>query len=119
MSPDSGSSDSGNDNPGTHGIGPETGPDRRIHAGKVSRLLADQQLLVTNLHAEAGSYPWSLPRERFEAALERSAAKRFGSETVSPEKIEEYLGALHLQDLSLAAACAEGVPEAWEHFVAT
>jgi RNA polymerase sigma-70 factor (ECF subfamily) len=123
MSPDSGSSDSGNDNPGTHGIGPETGPDagsdRRIHAGKISRLLADHQLLVTNLHAEAGSYPWSLPREHFEAALERSAAKRFGSETVSPGKIEEYLGALHLQDLSLAAACAEGNPEAWEHFVTT
>jgi RNA polymerase sigma factor (sigma-70 family) len=127
MSPDSGSPDSGNDNPGTHGIGPDATPDAgsgpknvgEFHARKASRFLAAYQLLVTNLYAEAGSYPWSLPREHFEAALERSAAKRFGSETVSPEKIEEYLGALHLQDLSLAAACAEGNPEAWEHFVAT
>ncbi len=30
-----------------------------------------------------------------------------------------YLGTLHLQDLALACACAEGVAEAWEYFVAT
>jgi RNA polymerase sigma factor (sigma-70 family) len=139
MSPDSGNADSGNDNPRTHGVGPDTTPgakpdassdtisgtkpgtkpDTRPGTKNVSRFLADHQPLVANLYVEAGSYPWSLPRERFEAALERSAAKRFGSQTVSPEEIEEYLGALHLQDLSLAAACAEGNPEAWEHFVAT
>jgi len=33
-----------------------------------------------------------------------------------PPKLEEYLGALHLEDLALATACAEGGEAAWEHF---
>ena len=32
--------------------------------------------------------------------------------------IAKYVGALHLEDLALAAACIEGLEPAWEHFVA-
>jgi RNA polymerase sigma factor (sigma-70 family) len=114
MSPNSGNPDSGNDNAGPPALRPHSKSDV-----PVSRLLANHQPLIDRLYAEAVSHPWSLPRDRFAAALERSAAKRFASEAVPPEKIEEYLGALHLQDLSLAAACSAGHSEAWEYFVAT
>jgi RNA polymerase sigma factor (sigma-70 family) len=83
------------------------------------RLLAGQQALVGRLFAESGGSCWSLTRDRFQATLERSARKQFGAAPPSPQKLEEYLGALHLTDLVLAASCAEGHPEAWDHFVAT
>jgi len=35
------------------------------------------------------------------------------------QKLQEYLGALHLEDLALASACAEGCEAAWEHFFTT
>jgi RNA polymerase sigma factor (sigma-70 family) len=89
-------------------------------SAKPARLLAAHQDLVDRLYSEVSASPWSVSRERFEHALERSAAKRFATcEQVSRPKLEEFLGALHLQDLSLAAACASGQPAAWEFFVIT
>ena len=92
-------------------------------SAKPSRLLAAHTDLVDRLYSEVSASPWSVSRQRFEDALERSAAKRFAScnrdEQVSRAKLEEFLGALHLQDLSLAAACASGQPAAWEFFVIT
>ena len=38
---------------------------------------------------------------------------------VSPQKLEQYFRALHLEDLALATACAEGIEAAWEHFFTT
>lgn len=86
------------------------------------RLLAAHPDLVDRLYSEVSASPWSVSRQRFEDALERSAVKRFasrGSDHASRVKLEEFLGALHLQDLSLAAACASGQPAAWEFFVIT
>jgi RNA polymerase sigma-70 factor (ECF subfamily) len=71
------------------------------------------------MYSEAAEYSWSLTRVRFADALERSAAKRFGADAASPDQIEAYLETLHLRDLSLAAACADGHADAWDHFVAT
>jgi len=91
-------------------------------SAKPARLLASHPDLVDRLYSEVSASPWSVSRQRFEDALERSAAKRFAScslEQVSRPKLEEFLGALHLQDLSLAAACASGQPAAWEFFVIT
>jgi RNA polymerase sigma factor (sigma-70 family) len=92
-------------------------------SAKPPRLLAAHPDLVDRLYSEVSASPWSVSRQRFEDALERSAAKRFAAcnraEQVSREKLEEFLGALHLQDLSLAAACASGQPAAWEFFVIT
>src|SRR5215813_3498 len=91
-------------------------------SAKSPRLLAAHSELVDRLYSEVSASPWSVSRQRFEDALERSAAKRFascGREQVSAAKLEEFLGALHLQDLSLAAACASGQPAAWEFFVIT
>jgi RNA polymerase sigma factor (sigma-70 family) len=91
-------------------------------SAKSARLLASHPDLVDRLYSEVSASPWSVSRQRFEDALERSATKRFAScdrEQVSRPKLEEFLGALHLQDLSLAAACASGQPAAWEFFVIT
>jgi RNA polymerase sigma-70 factor, ECF subfamily len=96
---------------------PETGSDGH-GAGSTPRLLAEHQTLVDRLFAESGGYSWHLTRELFEVALARSASKRFGGQPALPKALEAYLGALHLKDLALANACAEGHVEAWEHFVA-
>ena len=94
-------------------------------SAKPARLLASHPDLVDRLYSEVSASPWSVSRHRFEDALERSAAKRYASSEsahsvqVPRPKLEEFLGALHLQDLSLAAACASGQPAAWEFFVIT
>jgi len=71
------------------------------------------------LYAQAGAGRWELSRSAFSAALSRSAEKRLASGALPPEKLEEYLRALHLEDLALATACLENSEAAWEHFVST
>ncbi len=95
---------------------PENGLDRASpgRIGWLTRL----QPLVDHLFAASGAADWRLPRELFAAALERSARKRFGGGSPGAGKIEEYFSTLHLQDLALACACAEGRVDAWDHFVA-
>lgn len=61
---------------------------------------------------------WNLTREQFQAALERSAVKRFPDRTPDAKKIEAHLDALHATDLALACACSLGSPAAWDFFVA-
>jgi RNA polymerase sigma-70 factor len=61
---------------------------------------------------------WGLSVAAFSAALERSAAKAFGGNTPETTGLERYFDTLHLEDLALACACAEGRAEAWDHFVA-
>lgn len=80
--------------------------------------LAGCEPVVNRLYARSRAAGWKLAREKFAAALERSARWRFPGEPPSPRQAEEYLGALHLEDLALACACAEGSEPAWEAFVA-
>ena len=61
--------------------------------------------IVQQLYQKAGAGRWGLTIERFRLAVEASVGK--GSE----------LRSLHLEDLALAAACADGAEAAWEHFV--
>src|SRR5271155_299692 len=70
------------------------------------------------LYAQSKAGRWGLSRERFSASLQFSAEKRLASGNLAPEKLDEYLGALHLEDLALASACMENCEPAWEHFVA-
>ena len=70
-----------------------------------------------SLYAESRAHDWGLSREHFLAALERSAAKRFAGCGFSTDALGEYLGTLHIEDLSLASACLEGSEAAWQHFV--
>ncbi|MCU1240859.1 MAG: sigma-24, subfamily [Candidatus Acidoferrum typicum] len=80
--------------------------------------LRNRQPLLDQLFADSGAASWGLQRDVFAAALELSAAKRFGEESDAAQ-LTQYLSALHLQDLALACACAEGHAGAWDHFVST
>src|SRR6266566_1242889 len=66
--------------------------------------LKDCAPLVEWLYAEAKASRWGLSRGHFAMALERSVTKRWVSGALSAPKLEEYLRALHLEDLALATA---------------
>lgn len=84
-----------------------------------ARPLEGRASLAEWLYAQSQAGRWGFAREQFAAVLERSAQKRLASGAVTPKQLEEYLTALHLEDLALASACAEGCEAAWEHFFAT
>ncbi|HEX4542420.1 MAG TPA: sigma-70 family RNA polymerase sigma factor [Candidatus Acidoferrum sp.] len=85
----------------------------------LSRLFDRRSSTVERLYARSQAARWGLTRERFAAALERSAKKHFSAGSSNPQELEEYLGSIHLEDLALAAACATGCESAWENFFAT
>ena len=73
--------------------------------------------LGARLHRQAQAARWGLSVASFTAALEHSAAKALGDAAGDRSKVERYLTSLHLEDLALASACAEGIEAAWDHFV--
>ncbi len=78
---------------------------------------AIDEALVRQLHARARADRWPVPVARFAETLVASARKRFEGVEPTPADLEFYLSGLHLEDLALACACAEGDEAAWEHFV--
>ncbi|MGH9747971.1 MAG: RNA polymerase sigma factor [Candidatus Acidiferrales bacterium] len=60
---------------------------------------------------------WSITRQQFQRALERSASYRFPNSLPDERIVAGYLESLHLSDLALACACSAGDPAAWEFFV--
>src|SRR5690242_18472139 len=85
----------------------------------LSRPFEGQTSLLEWLYAQSQAGRWEISRERFAAVLERSAKKALSAGTITPQRLQEYLSALHLEDLALATACADGNESAWEYFVAT
>jgi RNA polymerase sigma-70 factor (ECF subfamily) len=71
--------------------------------------------LVERLHRQANAERWRVAVGRFATALEASAER--GCADRDSRAIERYLGELHLEDIALACACADGDEAAWEHFV--
>ena len=96
-------------------------PENRTDAVGVTslRALVRRQPLLDQLFAGSAAASWGLQPGQFASALECSAAKRFCDDAPSAQKLEEYLSTLHLQDLALACACAEGRTDAWDYFVFT
>src|SRR3989442_5045193 len=80
-------------------------------------LLAGREALIESLHAVAQASRWHLPLPPFAEALARSARKRFCGGAPAVKQIEDYLASLHLEDLALACAFAEGIEAACEDFV--
>ena len=80
--------------------------------------LANCKPLIDHLFTQSKASSWGLSEDEFSAALARSARKSLTCEP-STSALQEYLSALHLEDLALASACAEGRVAAWEFFVAT
>ena len=101
-------------------IPPESsGRRRRSAAADVPTLSA---ALVQRLYAKAHAENWQLSTAvdgPFAEALLRSARHYWPKLPGPPDsqEIESYLNSLHLEDLALACACAEGNEAAWEHFV--
>lgn len=73
---------------------------------------------VARLYRESGAERWHVTPEVFAAALARSEAKAFAGRSPSEGELDRYRRSLHLTDLALVCACAEGHHEAWDHFVA-
>jgi len=96
---------------------PKPGPESRLAA--LSRPFEVQASLLEWAYARSEAGRWGLSRERFRAALERSAGKALAPGTATLEELHAYLSALHLEDLALATACADAAEAAWEHFFST
>jgi RNA polymerase sigma-70 factor, ECF subfamily len=73
--------------------------------------------LVARLYRQARASRWGVSELAFTAALEHSAAKALPGAAQDEQRLERYLATLHLEDLALATACAEGHEAAWDHFV--
>jgi RNA polymerase sigma factor (sigma-70 family) len=96
---------------------PENGMDR-ARGVSIARLHIPQPLL-DQLFADSQAASWGLHRDAFASTLQLSAKKHFPDESPAALRVKDYLSALHLQDLALACACAEGHSAAWDHFIST
>ena len=72
---------------------------------------------MERLYREAKADRWRLPKVAFANALEVSCRKAFPGGDPSTRELSRYLTSLHLEDLALACACAEGHAAAWDHFI--
>ncbi len=73
--------------------------------------------LADRLYARSQASRWHLAPARFAGALAASATHAFTGRPPHADDLRRYLEGLHLDDLALACACADGVEDAWEHFV--
>ena len=80
-------------------------------------LLANLQPRLDALYSESRALAWSVSRQQFLAALERSVQRRFTDCSLTQAGLAEYLETLHLEDLALACGCMLGSEAAWEYFV--
>jgi RNA polymerase sigma-70 factor, ECF subfamily len=71
---------------------------------------------VHRLHRTAKAQRWGVTPDRFAAVLESSLSHAFPDGATAPAA-ERHLASLHLEDLALATACADGHEAAWEHFI--
>jgi RNA polymerase sigma factor (sigma-70 family) len=86
--------------------------------GEIAKILRGDPAKLGQWCGMAAIERWGISETRFAEELARCAEARFRDEQPNVEQLNVYVGALRLQDLGLACACADGVAEAWEHFVA-
>jgi RNA polymerase sigma-70 factor, ECF subfamily len=75
------------------------------------------EALLNRLYAKAGAERWALPRDAFRNLVALSVRRMFAEAVPDARALERYVTSLHLDDLALACACAEGIESAWDHFV--
>jgi RNA polymerase sigma-70 factor len=73
--------------------------------------------LVHRLYQRARADRWPASEQAFAQLLHLAAERAFPDDLTNTPRLERALGALQLEDLALACACAEGVNQAWDHFV--
>jgi RNA polymerase sigma-70 factor (ECF subfamily) len=70
------------------------------------------------LYERSRAAAWELTPEAFSARLRICVSKRLvGASAASERDADTLAEALHVEDLALACACAEGHGGAWEHFI--
>ena len=74
--------------------------------------------LFERVYRDADAARWSLPPEKLREALDASVVRAFPAGRSRASELKRYLDGLHLRDLALACACAEGDERAWDHFMA-
>ena len=72
---------------------------------------------VEEAYRRAQAERWQLPFASFAAQLLASAQRAFPDRVPAQRDLDPYFASLHLEDLALACACAEGIESAWDHFV--
>jgi RNA polymerase sigma factor (sigma-70 family) len=73
--------------------------------------------LVARLYERGHAHRWGVRLDRFSAALAASVSKAFPAGCPRADQLERYLMGLHLEDMALSCACADGHEGAWEHFI--
>lgn len=72
---------------------------------------------LARLFDRAKGVKWGLAPDAFARALGHTVACRFAQTGAHVGEIESYVQSLHLEDLALACACAEGQVTAWVYFL--
>src|ERR1700688_3594105 len=85
--------------------------------GEIGKILRGDPAKLAQWCVLAGIDRWGVSTERFMEALARCGEAKFRGKQPTVEELKTYVGALRLEDLGLACACADGVAVAWEHFV--
>jgi RNA polymerase sigma-70 factor len=75
------------------------------------------QAAVERLYRQAKAERWQLPLASFTSALDVSVGRAFAHDAADERQAEAFLSSLHLEDLALARACADGIESAWDHFI--
>jgi RNA polymerase sigma-70 factor (ECF subfamily) len=71
---------------------------------------------IDELFRKPGAARW-LTRDAFADVVEASVRRAFPAGEPSRRELERCLAGLHVEDLAIAAACAQGNEAAWDHFV--
>src|SRR6267154_1555601 len=79
----------------------------------VQSALADEQAFA--LHQRCGAAAYGMDREQFAAILREIQGRYLPQAT--PEEAADFCGALRLNELVLARACAAGNERAWQDFI--
>ncbi len=81
---------------------------------------AEHERAVSAAYERSGAARWQVASSALATAIASAVAHRFGGTATPSEKdVEMFIAGLHVEDLALACACADGHPEAWDHFVLT
>jgi RNA polymerase sigma factor (sigma-70 family) len=80
---------------------------------------ADHGALVARLWHCCTAARWGIALVAFGSMRHESVAHRFADSRPSEPAVDAYLASLHLDDLCLTRACADGSGQAWDEFVAT
>jgi RNA polymerase sigma-70 factor, ECF subfamily len=99
-------------------IAPSSAPiSRRAGSAIIAIVWRLESDLVQRLYDRARADRWQVSTGAFASFLLVSAQRAFEGHEPDEGRLERYFASLHLEDLALACACAEGVEHAWDAFV--